>query len=194
LGENRYHHGDLRRTLVREALALVAEEGIAALTLRAVARRAGVSHGAPYRHFKGLAGLMAAVAAEGFRALEWELRNAPPGDDPVQALGIAYVAFAVRDPARFRVMFGPETAAKADWPELQEASLQAMAAMQDAVANMEGLRTDDPAGLLLASWSIVHGLASLLVNQQVPKILADTDQVDDLAERVTRALRDGLKR
>ncbi len=190
--EDRYHHGDLRRALVREALALVAEEGIEALTLRAVARRAGVSHSAPYRHFEGLAGLLAAVAAEGFRELESQLRGVGDCEDRVQAMGVAYVRFALEVPARFRVMFGPETADKSAWPELQEASLQAMSPLQEALAETTGLRQEDPVAVLLASWSLVHGLASLWVNQQIPDVLVGEEAMDALAERVTRALRDGL--
>src|SRR5205809_439421 len=110
-----YHHGDLRRTLIDASLALVEEEGIGALSLREVARKAGVTHNAPYHHFPDRGALLAAIAEEGFGRLAQETaaaRAAVP-DDPLARLtacGQAYVRFAIASPAHFRVMFRPELA------------------------------------------------------------------------------------
>src|SRR5262245_23788463 len=105
----KYHHGDLRRALLDAALEILAEGGAAGLTLREVARRAGVTHAAPYRHFEDKAALLAAVAEEGFRAVYAEmLARSERVKDPVERLyqiGAAYVLFAVTHPAHFRVMF-----------------------------------------------------------------------------------------
>src|SRR4051794_27635084 len=121
-----YHHGDLQRALVDAAVALLAEGGAAAVTLREVARRAGVTHAAPYRHFADKAALLAAVAEEGFRALHDAVARAgaEAPDDPLARLaasGQAYLRFAMSHPAHYRVMFGPDVAAR-EHPELEGAA------------------------------------------------------------------------
>src|ERR1700686_452365 len=104
-----YHHGNLREALLQGAVRVIAESGPAAFTLREVARRTGVSHNAPYRHFRDKDALLAAVATEGFRKLTQAMRAA--GAQPANALdklkqsGLAYVHFAVRNPEHFTVMF-----------------------------------------------------------------------------------------
>src|SRR3954468_16224943 len=110
-----YHHGDLRRTLLDASLALVEEQGIGALSLREVARKAGVTHNAPYHHFPDKGTLLAAISEEGFALLAREMTAARAGarDDPrsrLEACGQSYVRFALKSPAHFRVMFRPELA------------------------------------------------------------------------------------
>src|ERR1700693_5459913 len=110
---NRYHHGDLPRALLDAALHIVETQGTEALTLRAVARRAGVSQAAPYRHFASKEAILAAVAEDGFRSLIAAMREsvATCGEDPLgrlRAVGLGYVTFATSHPSHFRVMFGRE--------------------------------------------------------------------------------------
>src|ERR1700739_1730974 len=104
-----YHHGNLRETLLRGAVRVIAEVGPAAFTLREVARRAGVSHNAPYRHFRDKDALLAAVAAQGFKELTQAMQEAGARhSNPLAKLkqsGVAYVSFAVRRPEHFTVMF-----------------------------------------------------------------------------------------
>src|ERR1700692_531692 len=103
-----YHHGNLRDTLLQGALRTIAELGPAALTLREVARRAGVSHNAPYRHFKSKEDLVAALATEAFRQLHQFLRDAMASTDPAGRLGAAaraYLRFGLANRSRFHVMF-----------------------------------------------------------------------------------------
>src|SRR6195256_264747 len=104
-----YHHGHLREALLQAAIQLIAEVGPAGFTLREVARRAGVSHNAPYRHFRDRDDLMAAVAAQGFRELTQAMMEAAgqPSDtlDRLKRAGLGYVAFALRRPEHFTVMF-----------------------------------------------------------------------------------------
>ena len=112
-----YHHGNLRETLLQGAVRVIAEVGPAAFTLREVARRAGVSHNAPYRHFRDKDALLAAVAAQGFRELTHAMREAGERQskplDKLKQSGMAYVAFAVRRPEHFTVMFdAPSSPAK----------------------------------------------------------------------------------
>src|SRR4051794_7988101 len=112
-----YHHGDLRRTLLASAVEVITERGVAALSLRDLARRAGVSHAAPTHHFTDRAGLLTAVAAQGWSLLAGAL--AAHTADFTEA-GVAYVVFAVEHPAHFAVMRSPDLV-RADDPELTEA-------------------------------------------------------------------------
>src|SRR5829696_7548039 len=120
-----YHHGDLRGALVRSALELLRTQGPEALTLRGVARAAGVSQAAPYRHFSDRRALVAAVAEEGFRRLHaamLEAYRANPGPQGFRQIAFAYVHFARSSPAEYRIMFGPEVARQDDLPALQATS------------------------------------------------------------------------
>ena len=179
-----YHHGNLREALVEAALELLHEGGAEALSLRAAARRAGVSAMAPYRHFADKEALLAAVAAHGFTLLAARLAEADTAPDPVDALvaqGVAYVRFACEDPDRFRLMFG--AAQPAGHPDLRAAGGTGYAILARRVATLaDESRRDD---LTLACWSLVHGLASLLVDGQVPGCGLASEA---MAERVTRLL------
>jgi AcrR family transcriptional regulator len=165
--EKRYHHGDLRRTLLDASLALIAKEGIGALSLREVARRAEVTHAAPYHHFPDRAALLSAIAEEGFTLLlrEMQAARAAAKDRPdarLAATGAGYLRFALRHPAHFRVMFRPELIGKS--AALETASAAAYGLLVDSVAACQ--KADlaprgDPRPLVLTAWSTVHGLASL---------------------------------
>jgi len=171
----KYHHGNLRRAMLDAALGLVEEEGAGALTLRAAARRAGVSQAAPYRHFASKEALLAAVAEDGFRTMGQGMReaSAAEGDDPLarfRALGLAYVDFATTHPAHFQVMFGRAAADRSAYPSLQQAAGETFDLLVSAIADCQraGLvRPGDPAELALAAWSATHGLASLWVDGQL---------------------------
>src|SRR5256885_1168332 len=116
-----YHHGDLKATLVECAIALLRTEGPEALTLRAVARAAGVSQAAPYRHFPDRRALVGAVAEDGFRRLQaamLEHVGQQSGRQGLKEVAIAYVEFAHRNPAQYRIMFGPTLAKTEDLPSL----------------------------------------------------------------------------
>src|SRR5437879_10565885 len=147
-----YHHRDLRTALLREAGKRLEKQGIAALSLREAARRAGVSHNAPYRHFPDREALLAALAAEGFAMLGERLRG-----QPGREMGEAYVRFALQQPQRFRLMFGglvPMT----KYPELRNAAQGAYQALIEAVKELPR-----PELAAAAAWSLVHGLSHRLV-------------------------------
>jgi AcrR family transcriptional regulator len=166
-----YHHGDLPRIILRATLSLIEQEGVAHLSMREIARNAGVSHAAPYHHFGDKAGVIAALAADGFELLEAALRSAVERAEGPQArfeaCGRAYVRFAVGHPAYFRVMFRPE---RASAEEHSRVSPRAHAAYQVLVEVVSECRRAGlglgvaPRALVLTGWSTVHGLASLLVN------------------------------
>jgi AcrR family transcriptional regulator len=162
-----YHHGDLRRALVDAAAALAAEKGIAGLSLREAARSAGVSHAAPYHHFKDKAALLAAVAEEGFLRLDAFQRNALESAarrpaSRLRALGKAYIDFAIKNPHYFRVMFRKDLVEPAAYPSLQEVSGRTFDRLFAAVGDCLGsLSKAEAMPLSITAWSLVHGLASL---------------------------------
>lgn len=161
----RYHHGDLRRAVLEASLRLIAEKGTASLSLREVARRAGVTHQAPYHHFADKAALLDALAEEGFGLLRDAMQAAREGArDPVARLagcGRAYIEFALGHPAHFEVMFRPGREAK---PTGGPEGGQAYAVLIDAVRELRrsgaarGLPEDQ---MVTLAWSSVHGFASL---------------------------------
>jgi AcrR family transcriptional regulator len=191
-----YHHGDLRRSLLNAALRLVEEHGEAAVTLREVARMAGVSHQAPYRHFADRTALIAAVAEEGFRELHTELvektRNAPDALAALRTIGVTYVLFAVAHRGHFRVMFGAEAAAaRTRAPSLNAACEAVFGTLTQTIARVKTGTSDDTDTLARAlnAWSTVHGLASLLVEGQLERLAPRTP--NQLSEFVTSILRGG---
>jgi AcrR family transcriptional regulator len=168
--ERPYHHGNLRRALLEEAVDVIAEQGPTMLSLRDLARRLGVSHGAPAHHFGDKAGLLTAVATEGFRLLAAELREAYADTGDVLEVGVAYVRFAVRHRPYFEVMFRLDLYRTND-PELAEAREQAREILYAPFARLSSDGSDDDnlnAGV--AAWSLVHGLAALFLSGNLPSV------------------------
>ncbi|RYZ44010.1 MAG: TetR/AcrR family transcriptional regulator [Myxococcaceae bacterium] len=195
----RYHHGDLRQALVDAAVALISEEGFNALTLREVARRAGVTHAAPYRHFADKEALLEAVALEGFRTMSREMRErmatAAQGPlDQLCAAGVAYVLFAVRHPPHFRVMFGPHFnhRLQIDEPEGEANAFELLVRCIGSGQAAGLLRDGDPRALTLTAWSLVHGLASLFVDRQLEEAVQGLEAAEALAQVQTHLLITGL--
>ena len=192
-----YHHGNLREALVDAALALVEEKGPAGLTLRAAARKAGVSQAAPYRHFADKETLLAAVAEKGFHNMAAFMREAcvPYKDDPLRRLnelGVSYVLFAVQHPNQFRVMFGPEVADKKKHSDLHKAAQETFALLTQGIADytssdaaVPGLKTGKDAAL--AAWAIVHGLSSLIVDGQLEPIGIKKKDIEQVVRAVLSA-------
>jgi AcrR family transcriptional regulator len=199
VGKEHYHHGDLRRALLDASLALISEEGFGALSLREVARRAGVTHAAPYRHFADKEALLAAVAEEGFHAMAARMRQSMARESmPLRRLGacgVAYVLFAVDNAAHFRVMFGPhftrplESAAADEDPNAFELLLDTIIEAQRAGEVREG----DAHALARTCWSLVHGLASLWVDRQLDQQEL-REGIEALAREQTHLLMLGLSR
>jgi AcrR family transcriptional regulator len=162
-----YHHGDLRPALLRAAVEVIGQSGPAAMSLREVARRAGVSHAAAAYHFGDKAGLLTAVAAEGYRMLTEELRSARDTRSGLLEVGVAYVRFAVSHRPHFEVMYRPELYHRDD-----AGVGEARAA---AAVLLYGTASPDPGQLAAgaAAWSLVHGLATLWLNGNLPQQLGD---------------------
>ncbi|WP_404362187.1 TetR/AcrR family transcriptional regulator [Corallococcus coralloides] len=198
--KGRYHHGDLRQALVDAAVALIAEEGFGALSLREVARRAGVTHAAPYRHFADKEALLEAVAHEGFRAMAREMRERmAPHTGPLERLyaaGEAYVLFAVRHPPHFRVMFGPHFTRPMSPPPEPEGEQGAFTLLVSSIEAGQAaglLRPGESRPLTLTAWSLVHGLASLFVDRQLGESPQGAEAAEALARVQTRLLVEGLR-
>jgi AcrR family transcriptional regulator len=160
-----YHHGDLRRVVLDASLGLIESDGVDALSLREVARRAGVTHGAPYHHFADKAALLDALAEEGFvllrDAMEAALGEHRGAGQRLAACGRAYVDFAVGHPAYFQAMFRPgKSSLRTRGPAAQAAFLVLVNAVLQC--QEEGVAPrGDPEPLVLLAWSAVHGLSSL---------------------------------
>jgi AcrR family transcriptional regulator len=176
------------------ALELVEREDIGALTLREVARRAGVTHGAPYHHFPSKAALVAALAEEGYRVLYTAhlAAAAKAGADPItrlQALGVAYVHFALEHAGYFRVMFRVDVAEWSKYPAVLEAAQLTTVLLTSTVDEVIRRRELEinVMELALAAWSVVHGLATLWVDGPLrhSQSFAANQTIGQLAERIT---------
>lgn len=177
---DRYHHGDLSRSLLREALRTIQKDGVAALTMRAVATKLGVSRTAMYRHFADKSALLAAVATEGFRMLRLQTREAwdarGGGRAGLEAMGDAYVRFAVEHPSHYRVMFGGHVRNAAADSELAKEGAGAFQVLVDALVSQQeqGLvRRDNPLALAQYIWANVHGIAMLAIDGQLKQPTED---------------------
>lgn len=195
-----YHHGDLPSALLRAVGELVTEGGVAAVSVRAVARRAGVSHAAPAHHFGDRGGLLAAYATQGFDALRARFLAAMADLDDdasaaaaVRAMGAAYLRFGFEEPEWFTVMFRKELVDCED-PGLVASggrAFEAVLAVHRACLD-DGSTDEDVLELAMAAWSIVHGFVSLhndmpTEGQAVPAVLPYADAVLDLFQAGARS-------
>lgn len=164
----RYHHGNLRAALLQAGEQLLEERGLAALSLRELARAAGVSHTAPYRHFKDKAALLRGIAQCGFERLRADIEAAGRGaGDPAQRLeeaAVAYVEFAVRHPAQTQLMFGGGPASMADDADYRESARAAYRALQEIIGDgiERGAFHGRLEALSVTAWATVHGLSTLI--------------------------------
>jgi AcrR family transcriptional regulator len=160
--ERAYHHGDLRNGLLEAARAILEEQDLSALTLRAVARRAGVSHAAPYRHFSNHEALLVELGLEGFAELRQFIVEAGkvggPESERIANIGAAYMRFVAKRPAVARLMFGPQLPHREKFPALGVAA--------EAIGTEIGAALSDP-NLGLAVWAAVHGLAMLVLENVI---------------------------
>lgn len=182
-----YHHGDLRTVILTQAARLVAERGADQVSLRELARAAGVSHAAPAHHFTDRRGVFTALAAEGFWLLAAALIDARPRFADAAA---AYVGFAIEHPGHYRVMFDRSLLDTSD-TELAAAEAAAGAELSRGVATLRDPKARaDPAGAQLAAWSLVHGFSMLWLNDAVSTRLTAANPMTS-AERIATMLFEG---
>jgi AcrR family transcriptional regulator len=192
-----YHHGDLRSTLIRVSLSIIEKEGLAALTLRRAAKESGVSHAAPYAHFRDLNDLLAAIKEEGFRDLLKIVANAakkhPPGVAQFSAIAKTYLKFAIQHPATFEIMFHKPLGSEPSFPYTYiDTGRQIFTIATEALAGMlpKGVSKKDIQHRTIASWSAIHGICSLWVGQTLQIIGASevSPSLEKMADDVIELL------
>jgi AcrR family transcriptional regulator len=198
-----YHHGDLRRSLIDAALALVTEKQDWTFSLREIARRAGVTHNAPYNHFGDGDDLLIALAAAGFERLRDHLRTAVSGivapDEALLACGRGYIQLALTNPALYRLMCGPALAKSTGGrpAEARRAANDARAVLEEIIhrgaqSGVFAVSPDDPLEqnkVVFFVWSVVHGLSMALIDGFTHAEIT----LDDLVREIDRAVLLGLR-
>lgn len=193
---DRYHHGDLRRALLDEALRTIQQDGVDALTLRTIGVRLGVSRTALYRHFTDKRALLSSVATEGFRLLTERLLNAwkAGGIRGFNAMGVAYIRFAMGNPSHYRVMFGGFVDDGPRDDDLMRESTAAFQALVDAIVALQqegAVRKDDALQLAQFIWAVVHGVSMLIIDGQLAHHRAP---IDDLIQFAVERINTGVAR
>jgi len=191
-----YHHGNLKPALLKASLDLIRKSGPGAFTLREVARRAGVSHNAPYRHFRDKEELLAALAAEGFdrltAAMTQAAESASGALERFRLSGRGYVEFALRYPQHFAVMF--DVPWRFDlYPQTRAAGERAFGTLVryvEACQAEQVLPPGDAKPFALLAWSMVHGVAKLAISGRLP--LSGAADVLRFTDTATGALARGL--
>jgi AcrR family transcriptional regulator len=176
-----YHHGDLRKALLTSASKILEKEGVAGLSVRHAARRAKVSHNAPYRHFPDRESLLAGLAAQGFAMLGEALKNRSG-----KAMGAAYVQFARAHPERFRLMFGGSLPMDSH-PALREAAERAFRPVVDSFRPHASEQQAQVAAA--AAWALVHGLSHLLLDGHFLKAKSEAGGDEAFVRQVLEAVR-----
>jgi AcrR family transcriptional regulator len=196
---DRYHHGDLRRALLDQALRTIQDDGVEALTLRTIGVRLGVSRTALYRHFTDKRALLSAVATEGFRLLTERLLDAwgAGGVRGFNAMGVAYIRFAMANPSHYRVMFGGFVDDGPRDDDLMRESTAAFQALVDAIVALQqegAVRKDDALQLAQFIWAVVHGMSMLIIDGQLAHHRAPLDDLIQFAvERINTGVAQSLR-
>ena len=184
----KYHHGDLKNALIRAGIEILAREGVSGLSLRKVALEAGVSHAAPYAHFADRQALVAAISTEGFHRLYERIDRAARENDQDPAVRLArsawaYVAFALDDPAHFKVMFSNVLEQQQAYPEFVETVQKNFQQLVTLVEKGQGagLLNPGPAETLAVSlWSLVHGFTLLYLENQISHTILERTSLQEL--------------
>jgi AcrR family transcriptional regulator len=197
--QGRFHHGDLRWALLQAASQLLEREGTSGVGLRAIARLAGVSPAAPYRHFTDRESILVALAEEGMAQLGERMaaaaRQAGEPGAALRAIARAYVTLATERPHLYRLLFGPEVADKARYPGVRDAGLRAFGVLADAIAAGQRagvMRAGDPGELALCHWAAVHGIALLMIDGVVAARVEAAGGPEAMARLVSDQLWAGL--
>lgn len=195
-----YHHGDLRTALIDAASDVLRETGPQGMTIREVARRAGVSHAAPYRHFRDKDELAVAVVERGFSLLNEAMQAAreQAGDDPLDqfaASGEAYMQFARQYPAYYRVMFSGELLSSGEKSDMAHTSAEALREIECYVRELQGMgimREDDEMLLSIALVSTMHGFLSLLNDGRLEPLIKNRFSPQQVQDFVIGAIFQGV--
>jgi len=176
-----YHHGDLKNALIKAALEILSKEGVTGLSLRKVARKAGVSHAAPYAHFTDKQALIAAISTEGHIKINKEIalvmERVP--DDPLRQLvevAWVYVKFGMEEPAHFKISFSGAVEKQRDYPALVEMTGKNFGMVRQLVTHCQAagiFASGEPDLVAVGVWGLVHGFVSLLQEDQISHAVMD---------------------
>ncbi len=169
-----YHHGDLRRQLIKTALIIISDQGLGKISMRGLGQRLGVSRTAPYRHFSDKNDLLCAIAEEGYKNLANKITDSnkqlTPPLEKLRNIGIAYVEFAIANPVHYRLMFGNEILENNRTPELvrlAEESFNETLFAINVCQEKKLIRPLNPYIIANALWSMSHGISTLLNDGQI---------------------------
>ena len=196
-----YHHGDLHQEILCAACDLLEENNIASLSLRAVAKKVGVSHTAPYRHFKDKESLLAGIAARGYDELATQLAEAVelyPTDPAaqLQEAGFRYVQLALKNPQCTQLMYSGLLPCDDTYPDLKASGDTAFDGLKMVIEEGQScgvFKKGDIELLALSAWSVIHGLTLLLISGTLPEILSIPVDIRKLTSAVTLTTLEGLK-
>ena len=196
-----YHHGDLHQQILCAASQLLEENNIASLSLRAVAKKVGVSHTAPYRHFKDKESLLAGIAGLGYDELATQLKQAVEAhpDDPaaqLQEAGHRYVQLALSCPQCTQLMFSGILPCDDTYPELRASGETAFDGLKIIIEEGQArgvFKMGDVELLALSAWSGIHGLTLLLIGGNLPEILSIPVDIRPLTTAIATTMLEGLK-
>ncbi len=198
-----YHHGSLREALIHAAILRLQADGVAKLSLRALAADVGVSPTAVYRHFEDKLALLAAIASDGFMGLTLSMQQ-QLGTEPcdtltaLQRIGVGYIDYAIHHPAHYRLMFGQRMVERDRFPDLKKCSSASFAMLRNTIKQglEQGIFQPLPLDMLTTcAWSLVHGMSMLCIDGLVdytPVTSGADKNLDFLAQSVTHLLANGL--
>lgn len=197
-----YHHGDLRRTLLKEALKLLKSKSPKDLSLRDLARRIGVSHGAPYRHFSSQEALLAALAIEGFGIfadylnLKHTVEEYKDDLERFRLMASGFLNFALKHPVHFKLMFTKIVVDHSEYPDMQIAGERAFGILLDTVSSLQesgAFRAQDPQATSIFIWSSLHGFCTLILDQALDFLEVESEQYELLIDSFFENMMSGLR-
>jgi len=196
MAKESYHHGNLKEALIDSGLQILKEEGISALSLRSAARRAGVSHSAPYAHFTSKNALLAAITTQGFLRLHADLEgtaadNQGSAEELLLETAWAYAHFALAEPALFKLMFSGILEDEHAYPEYMAAARSTYQHLVEVVAHCQTagvLKTGPAEESAIAIWSVVHGFIVLYRERQFPGHLVNKARLKTILKKTLEHL------